>query len=156
MFEYLPLSRIHSLSVPWIRKCLCEVHASLMKTLAMFLCRWDGENFFSSFCTLYLHHVVKNSPRQSFSIDYFVSNVHFGGIYVVRRIWLWSGLWVFVINCYRTVELLRWQAWSAIVYQLIPNVQHIEQSLATFINLLDADEVLLFEKATFLVSLRSE
>ena len=44
------------------------------------------------------------------------------------------------------------QAWSAIVYQLIPNVQHIEQSLATFINLLDADEVLLFEKATFLVS----
>jgi len=61
-----------------------------------------------------------------------------------------------VINCYRTVELLRWQAWSAIVYQLIPNVQHIEQSLATFINLLDADEVLLFEKATFLVSLRSE
>jgi len=45
------------------------------------------------------------------------------------------------------------QAWSAIVYQLIPNVQHIEQSLATFINLLDADEVLLFEKATFLVSI---
>lgn len=44
-----------------------------------------------------------------------------------------------------------YKAWSAIVYQLIPNVQHIEQSLATFINLLDADEVLLFEKATFLV-----
>jgi len=49
--------------------------------------------------------------------------------------------------------VLHGQAWSAIVYQLIPNVQHIEQSLATFINLLDADEVLLFEKATFLVSI---
>lgn len=44
-----------------------------------------------------------------------------------------------------------YKAWSAIVYQLIPNVQHIEHSLKTFINLIDADEVLLFEKATFLV-----
>lgn len=43
------------------------------------------------------------------------------------------------------------QAWSAIVYQLIPNVQHIESSLSTFIDVIDADEVLLFEKATFLV-----
>jgi Ras-related GTP-binding protein A/B len=44
-----------------------------------------------------------------------------------------------------------YKAWSAIVYQLIPNVQRIEDSLSHFIDIIDADEVLLFEKATFLV-----
>jgi len=44
-----------------------------------------------------------------------------------------------------------YKAWSSIVYQLIPNVQQLEQNLSAFANILDADEVLLFEKATFLV-----
>lgn len=43
------------------------------------------------------------------------------------------------------------QAWSSIVYQLIPNVQQLEENLSSFAEILDADEVLLFEKATFLV-----
>ena len=43
------------------------------------------------------------------------------------------------------------QAWSSIVYLLIPNVKKIEKSLNTFANIIDADEVLLFEKASFLV-----
>jgi hypothetical protein len=45
------------------------------------------------------------------------------------------------------------QAWSNIVYQLIPNVQQLEGMLANFANIIDADEVLLFERATFLVSI---
>jgi len=44
-----------------------------------------------------------------------------------------------------------YKAWSSIVYQLIPNVQQLEENLSTFAEILDADEVLLFEKATFLV-----
>lgn len=44
-----------------------------------------------------------------------------------------------------------YKAWSSIVYQLIPNVQQLEENLSTFADILDADEVLLFEKATFLV-----
>lgn len=47
---------------------------------------------------------------------------------------------------------MTFQAWSSIVYQLIPNVQALENSLASFGNIIDADEVLLFERATFLVS----
>ncbi|KAJ8892141.1 hypothetical protein PR048_004721 [Dryococelus australis] len=48
-------------------------------------------------------------------------------------------------------EKLRQLAWSAIVYMLIPNVKELEQSLNHFANIIDADEVLLFERATFLV-----
>lgn len=48
--------------------------------------------------------------------------------------------------------LLCFQAWSSIVYQLIPNVQQLEANLTNFANIIEADEVLLFERATFLVS----
>lgn len=44
-----------------------------------------------------------------------------------------------------------YRAWSNIVYQLIPNVSELEKSLSYFANVVDADEVLLFERATFLV-----
>lgn len=44
-----------------------------------------------------------------------------------------------------------YRAWSSIVYQLIPNVNALEDSLNYFANVVDADEVLLFERATFLV-----
>lgn len=47
--------------------------------------------------------------------------------------------------------MLFWQAWSSIVYKLIPNVKELEQSLNQFANIIDGDEVLLFERATFLV-----
>lgn len=45
------------------------------------------------------------------------------------------------------------QAWSSIVYQLIPNVQQLESNLRNFAQIIEADEVLLFERATFLVSM---
>lgn len=44
-----------------------------------------------------------------------------------------------------------YKAWSSIVYQLIPNVQQLEANLTNFANIIEADEVLLFERATFLV-----
>ncbi|ESO05301.1 hypothetical protein HELRODRAFT_78026, partial [Helobdella robusta] len=44
-----------------------------------------------------------------------------------------------------------YKAWSTIVYQLIPNINQIESSLVKFAEVLEADEILLIEKATFLV-----
>jgi Ras-related GTP-binding protein A/B len=44
-----------------------------------------------------------------------------------------------------------YRAWSAIVYSLIPNVKILEQQLNDFCTICNADEIVLFEKATFLV-----
>jgi len=49
-----------------------------------------------------------------------------------------------------------YQAWSSIVYNLIPNVAQLEANLRQFTDALDADEVLLFERATFLVIARNQ
>lgn len=49
------------------------------------------------------------------------------------------------------MQIVTFRAWSSIVYMLIPNVKELEQSLKQFTNIIDADEVLLFERATFLV-----
>ncbi|KAJ8939933.1 hypothetical protein NQ318_007861 [Aromia moschata] len=56
-------------------------------------------------------------------------------------------------TCFRTSiwDETLYRAWSSIVYMLIPNVKELENSLQQFANIVDADEVLLFEKATFLV-----
>jgi Ras-related GTP-binding protein A/B len=42
-------------------------------------------------------------------------------------------------------------AWSSIVYALVPNVDVLESNLDRFCSLCEADEIVLFEKATFLV-----
>lgn len=60
----------------------------------------------------------------------------------------------YYVSCHPQLILfimLFWQAWSSIVYKLIPNVKELEQSLNQFANIIDGDEVLLFERATFLV-----
>jgi len=44
-----------------------------------------------------------------------------------------------------------YKAWSSIVYALMPNVQKLEAQLKKFALICLADEVVLFEKATFLV-----
>jgi len=44
-----------------------------------------------------------------------------------------------------------YKAWSAIVYALVPNVDKLEGHLNKFCRLAQADEVVLFEMATFLV-----
>jgi len=56
-------------------------------------------------------------------------------------------------TCFRTSiwDETLYRAWSSIVYKLIPNVKELEQSLNQFANIIDGDEVLLFERATFLV-----
>lgn len=56
-------------------------------------------------------------------------------------------------TCFRTSiwDETLYKAWSSIVYQLIPNVKELETNLENFASIIDADEVLLFERATFLV-----
>ena len=56
-------------------------------------------------------------------------------------------------TCFKTSiwDETLYKAWSAIVYTLIPNIHDLEQHLTHFANIIDADEVLLFERATFLV-----
>jgi len=56
-------------------------------------------------------------------------------------------------SCFRTSiwDETLYKAWSSIVYLLIPNVHVLEQNLTQFADIIDADEVLLFERATFLV-----
>ncbi|KAJ2943897.1 hypothetical protein O0L34_g8221 [Tuta absoluta] len=56
-------------------------------------------------------------------------------------------------TCFRTSiwDETLYKAWSSIVYKLIPNVKALESSLKQFAQIVDADEVLLFERATFLV-----
>ncbi|KAI7684777.1 hypothetical protein SSS_07585, partial [Sarcoptes scabiei] len=60
--------------------------------------------------------------------------------------------------CFRTSiwDETLYKAWSNIVHSLIPNVDELEQHLNHFAEMIDADEVLLFERATFLVICYSE
>ncbi|KAJ3104544.1 Interleukin-4 receptor subunit alpha [Physocladia obscura] len=44
-----------------------------------------------------------------------------------------------------------YQAWSAIVYSIIPNVKVLETHLERFCHICGAEEVILFERSTFLV-----
>ncbi|XP_017071880.1 ras-related GTP-binding protein A [Drosophila eugracilis] len=57
------------------------------------------------------------------------------------------------VTCFRTSiwDETLYKAWSSIVTMLIPNVAALENSVTHFANVIEADEVLLFEKATFLV-----
>lgn len=59
----------------------------------------------------------------------------------------------FKMKCFATSiwDETLYRAWSAIVYSLIPNVKILEQQLNDFCTICDADEIVLFEKATFLV-----
>eukprot|EP00042_Codosiga_hollandica_P014757 m.34384 g.34384 ORF g.34384 m.34384 type:complete len:310 (+) comp43503_c0_seq1:96-1025(+) len=57
------------------------------------------------------------------------------------------------VFCFRTSiwDETLYKAWSSIVVSLIPNVSTLERHLTNFCDLSDADEVVLFERATFLV-----
>eukprot|EP00095_Tigriopus_kingsejongensis_P000285 snap_masked-scaffold816_size93094-processed-gene-0.8 protein:Tk00285 transcript:snap_masked-scaffold816_size93094-processed-gene-0.8-mRNA-1 annotation:"ras-related gtp-binding protein a" len=53
---------------------------------------------------------------------------------------------------YKASRFYRFEgAWSSIVYMLIPNVNEVESHLNDMANILGADEILLFERSTFLV-----
>jgi len=60
--------------------------------------------------------------------------------------------------CFRTSiwDETLYKAWSAIVTQLIPNVEAVEDQLGNLRTIMGANEVLLFEKATFLVIAHAE
>eukprot|EP00729_Bicosta_minor_P005610 gene5610-23454_t len=57
------------------------------------------------------------------------------------------------ITCFRTSiwDETLYKAWSSIVVSLIPNVSALKMHLQSFASIMDADEVVLFERATFLV-----
>jgi Ras-related GTP-binding protein A/B len=57
------------------------------------------------------------------------------------------------IQCFATSiwDETLYRAWSQIVYSLIPNVELLEKQLRDFSSICAADEVVLFERATFLV-----
>eukprot|EP00753_Platysulcus_tardus_P000962 PLAT10803.3.p1 GENE.PLAT10803.3~~PLAT10803.3.p1 ORF type:complete len:360 (+),score=168.74 PLAT10803.3:145-1224(+) len=57
------------------------------------------------------------------------------------------------LRCYWTSiwDETLYKAWSSIVYALIPNIDLIETHLRNFAKICEADEVVLFERATFLV-----
>ena len=59
----------------------------------------------------------------------------------------------FEVDCFRTSiwDETLYKAWSQIVYFLLPNVKTLEKNLEQFCNTLNADEVVLFERSTFLV-----
>jgi len=59
----------------------------------------------------------------------------------------------FKMKCFATSiwDETLYRAWSAIVYSLIPNVALLETQLGDFATIAAADEVVLFERATFLV-----
>ncbi len=56
-------------------------------------------------------------------------------------------------ECFRTSiwDETLYKAWSSIVTMLIPNVREVNDKLAEMASAIEADEILLFEKATFLV-----
>nr|CDS28169.2 Ras GTP binding protein A [Hymenolepis microstoma] len=43
-----------------------------------------------------------------------------------------------------------YKAWSKIVYQMVPNVKALEKNLIQLCDVLEADEIILFERSTFL------
>lgn len=59
----------------------------------------------------------------------------------------------FKMRCFATSiwDETLYRAWSQIVYSLIPNVELLETQLEDFSTICAADEVVLFERATFLV-----
>ena len=60
---------------------------------------------------------------------------------------------VFAMECFKTSiwDETLYKAWSQIVYFLLPNVKTLEKKLEQFCTTLNADEVVLFERSTFLV-----
>lgn len=56
-------------------------------------------------------------------------------------------------TCFRTSiwDETLYKAWSSIVYSLIPNIKELESHLKEFCEICESDEVVLFERATFLV-----
>jgi len=57
------------------------------------------------------------------------------------------------VTCFKTSiwDETLYKAWSSIVYSLIPNIHTLEAHLNKFCEICEADEVVLFERATFLV-----
>ena len=75
------------------------------------------------------------------------------GIFDKRRIELEKLANPLRVQCFRTSiwDETLYRAWSSIVYSLIPNIATLQDHLGAFRDLCEADEMVLFERATFLV-----
>jgi Ras-related GTP-binding protein A/B len=73
--------------------------------------------------------------------------------FMERSVLIQSRSQQFKMKCFATSiwDETLYRAWSQIVYSLIPNVGLLEDQLKDFSSICGADEVVLFEKATFLV-----
>jgi Ras-related GTP-binding protein A/B len=58
-----------------------------------------------------------------------------------------------IFRCFQTSiwDETLYKAWSQIVHELISNAEQLNKSLNEFADVTEADEILLFEKKTFLV-----
>ena len=58
-----------------------------------------------------------------------------------------------VVTCFATTiwDVSLYNAWSSIVQTIMPNLQSINQSLERFCKVIECDEIILFEKSTFLI-----
>lgn len=74
-------------------------------------------------------------------------------VYLERSNYLRSHSQGLKITCIATSiwDETLYKAWSSIVYTLIPNIPVLEKHLQVFAENADAEEVVLFERATFLV-----
>ena len=59
----------------------------------------------------------------------------------------------FDVECFKTSiwDETLYKAWSQIVKFMLPNIETLEKDLASFCLNINADEVVLFERSTFLV-----
>ncbi len=64
-----------------------------------------------------------------------------------------SSVYKFAISCFQTSiwDETLYKAWSSIVYSLVPNICMLENHVRQFCDVCEADKIVLFEKATFLV-----
>ncbi|KAL0624529.1 Ras-related GTP-binding protein A [Plecturocebus cupreus] len=118
---------------------------------------WPGKTSMRSI--IFANYIAHDTPRLGATIDVEHSHVRFLGNLVLN---LWDcgereadlrRLSLLLDGaCFRTSiwDETFYKAWSSIVYQLIPNVQQLEMNIRNFAQIIEADEVLLFERAMFL------
>lgn len=82
-----------------------------------------------------------------------VPEAHRENIFKARAADLQELTTAFTLSCFRTSiwDDTLYKAWSAIVHSLIPGMRELESGLNKFCRICSADEVVLFERETFLV-----
>ncbi|EDN02756.1 conserved hypothetical protein [Histoplasma mississippiense (nom. inval.)] len=88
---------------------------------------------------IFSNYVAKDVRRLGATIDVEHSHVKFMGS-LTLNLWDCGGIW----------DQSLYKAWAGIVHKLIPNLSVIERFLQAFAQKIEAEEVILFERSTFL------